>query len=406
VVDPHHGPNTTEGITIITPGVVPQEGPMAGRAVPEGGVLDRGGLYHTPWALNERCFLVSYAYARSNCSAPAGVDSNGFAIYLVDAYGNRELIHRDPLLSCTFPIPLRKRARPPVLTAQVSPPDGGALCYVTDVYDGVRDVERGTIKHLRISQHVGWPYDPQHGQQDYIPGNAGTRRIDFQSWSPVRVLGTVPVEEDGSAYFEVPPDTAVYFQALDQNHMEVVRMRSLVSLKSGEVRGCRGCHESQARTPHSMSRTPLAVMRAPSQPEPPPWGSNRLVGYEWLIQPIFDRRCVSCHSQEDPKGGVDLSSTRSSDGLLQSYRTLFGKLPGPKKSGPVWVACSDRFSDATVTKPKQFGSHKSRLVQVLLEDELHQRDARLTPVEWESLVTWIDANAPYHDAFRNKRPTK
>jgi len=377
---------------------------MVGRPVADGGVVDCGGLYQTPWALSEKCFLVSYSYARPNCTAPAGADSNGFAIYLIDTYGNRELIHRDPLLSCTFPIPLRKRPRPTVVPDLRTPQDRDATYYVADVYRGLEGVPRGTIRYLRISQHVGWPFDDRRGQKDYIPGNAGSRRIDFQSWSPVRVIGTVPVESDGSACFRVPADTGIYFQALDERYMEIRRMRSVVSLKAGEVRGCTGCHESRGWTPNVGLAIPKSLRPEPTRPTPPPWGSQRLLGYEWLVQPILDRHCVQCHGRENPDGGIDLTATRADDGLYQSFRTMFGQLPGEKKTGRVLVSCSDRFSNAEVSKTKQFGSHKSPLVQVLLKDSLHREKANLSDREWISLVTWIDANAPYHDAFLNKRP--
>jgi len=403
-VDPAMGMNNEAGLEIVTPGVRPQEGPMAGRPVADGGVPDQGGLYQTPWALSEECFLVSYSYARPNCSAPAGADSNGFAVYLIDTYGNRELIHRDPLLSCTFPIPLRRRPRPPIVPDTRIGTKPHATCYVTDVYDGLPEVTRGTIKHIRISQHVGWPFDGERGQMDYIPGNAGSRRIDFQSWSPVRVIGTVPVESDGSAAFTIPSDTAVYFQALDERQMEIRRMRSVVSLKAGEVRGCAGCHESRASATASLASMPAAMRRETDVPSPPPWGSDRLLGYEWLVQPILDRHCVRCHGQEDPDGGLDLTATRTDDGLYQSFRTMFGRLPGQTEPGRVLVSCSDRFSNADVSQPKQFGSHKSPLVRVLLDDSLHCDEVALSPREWISLVTWVDANAPYHDAFFNKRP--
>jgi hypothetical protein len=404
IIDPAYGMNNEAGLRIVTPGVKPQEGPMAGTAVAEGGVVDRGGLYQTPWALSEQCFLASYAYARPNCTAPAGSDSNGFAIYLIDVYGNRELIHRDPLLSCTFPIPLRKRPRPPVVSDIRTEPAGHATCYVADVYDGLDDIPRGTIRYLRISQHVGWPFDAQRGQMDYIPGNAGSRRIDFQSWSPVRVIGTVPVASDGSASFQIPADTGVYFQALDERHMEIRRMRSVVSLKAGEVRGCTGCHQSGGWTPDPSMAHLQALRRPPNQPRPPAWGSDRLLGYEWLVQPILDRHCVRCHGHEDPDGEIDLTSTRAEDGLYQSYRTMFGRLPGGKETGRILVSCSDRFSNVDVSQPKQFGSHRSPLVRVLLDDATHQEQVKLSNREWISLVTWIDANAPYHDGFINKRP--
>jgi hypothetical protein len=276
---------------------------------------------------------------------------------------------------------------------------------VADVYEGLGDVAQGTIKYLRISQHVGWPFDAEQGQMDYIPGNAGSRRFDFQSWSPVRVLGTVPVESDGSASFRVPADTAVYFQAVDQRQMEIRRMRSVVSLKAGEVRGCTGCHESRAWTSTARMSLPEALHREPSTPAPPAWGPNRLLGYEWLVQPVLDRHCVRCHGREDPEGNIDLTATRADDGLYQSFRTMFGILPGQETPGRVLVSCSDRFSNSSVTQAKQFGSHRSPLVRVLLDDSLHRSEVRLDPDEWIALVTWVDANAPYHDGFINKRPS-
>ena len=417
VIDPARGTNEPGGLRVLTPSVRPQEGPMAGEAVDGGGVRDAGGLYQTPWALSETTFLAAYAYARPNCTGTAGVDSNGFGLYLIDVHGNRELLVRDPVLSCTTPIPLRKRPRPGVAAAK-DPPAGGdkrAVCYVPDVYEGLdASVARGTIKHIRIAQRVPWPFDPKLGQHDYIPGNAGDKRIDFQDWAPVRVIGTAPVEADGSAHFTVPADTALYFQALDERGMEVLRMRSFVSLSPGEVRGCRGCHESRTEAPRrggpvdaasSPRSMPLALRRPPAAPQPPAWGSERLLGFEWLVQPILDRRCTSCHGAKNPDGGIDLSSTRAADGLMQSYRTIFGVLPGQAKATrkPL-VACSDRFDHADVTRPRQFGSHASALVRVLLGDKLHREKARLDAAEWAALVTWVDANAPYFDAFMNKRP--
>ncbi|MFW6161377.1 MAG: hypothetical protein ACODAJ_01330 [Planctomycetota bacterium] len=412
LVDPQRGMNAPEGIAIVTPGVRVQEGRMAGRPVPGGGVPDAGGLYQTPFALSDTCFLVSYAYARPKCTAPGGADSSGFGLYLIDIYGNRELLHRDPLLSCTFPIPVRKRPRPPLVPRGVGAEieddeDEGkapAVCYVTDVYDGVQGVERGTIKFIRVAQHVGWPLDPERGAMHYIPGNAGSRHLGFQSWSPVRVLGEVAVEADGSAHFTVPADTALYFQALDERHMEVLRMRSMVSLAPGERRGCRGCHQSQAGAPAQTPRAPLALRRPPSAPEAPPWGREKLLGYEWLVQPILDEHCVRCHGAEKPDGGIDLSATRAADGLVQSYRTLLGLQPGQKKPGRRLVAVANRFSNVDVTRPRQFGSRRSPFITVLLSDPLHKKEVHLKEDDWYALVTWVDANAPYYDAFVNKRP--
>ena len=417
VVDPTRGPNAAESLRTVTPYIAPQEGPAAGERVSEGGVPDNGGLYQTPWALSERCFLVSYCHGRPAAST-RDLNDSGFAIYLIDAHGNKELIHRDLIYSCAFPMPLKPRPRPPLLPDNTRQETELATCYVSDVYQGMEGVSRGTIKHLRISQRVGWPLDSEIGAMRYIPGDAWSQHFGFWSWSPVRVLGTVPVESDGSAHFRVPADEAVYFQALDENHMEIRRMRSHVTFQPGEVRGCMGCHETKPAAPHVAWQTTHALAREPRTPKAPRWGSEKLLGYEWLIQPILDRRCVRCHGEKEPAGGIDLAG-RNIDGFAQSFRTMFGVTASARLAelnGTTLrqmernqypnqlVSISDRHDGAGVTRPLQFGSHQSRLVEVLRSDELHQKEAALCQDDWIALVTWIDANAPYHDTFFNRRP--
>ncbi len=404
VVDPKVGINEEKAIRMVTPGVSPQEGGMAGAPVPEGGVGDQGGLYQTPWALSDKCFLVSYSYARPASDTKGGRNTNGFALYVIDAWGNKELIHRDPVLSCAFPMPLKTRPRPSVLPETRDPAEQYATCYVNDVYHGLEGIPRSTVKYVRISQRVGWPLDDKIGAMRWIPGNAWERKMGFEAWAPVRVIGTVPVAEDGSAHFKVPVDTAVYFQALDENHREIRRMRSHVTFQPGENRGCLGCHETRLKTPAADWRPAIALASEPAVPAPPPWGATKLLGYEWLVQPILDRHCVRCHGPEKLDGGLDLSSTRADDGLYQSFRTLFGDYQRDGKKGKPLVSVSNRFSGAEVTQPKEFGSHKSPLIRVLTDDELHKKEAALDEAEWISLVTWVDANAPYYDTFFNRRP--
>ena len=64
--------------------------PPPGPAVAEGGVPDRGGLYQTPWALSERCFLASYSHARPLSGTQGGDNATGFAIYLIDVHGTMD----------------------------------------------------------------------------------------------------------------------------------------------------------------------------------------------------------------------------------------------------------------------------------------------------------------------------
>jgi hypothetical protein len=217
VIDPRMGPNTAEGIGIVTPGVKPPEGGMDGKPVPEGGVVDHRGYYSTPWALSEKYFLVSYA----DGNRPAGklgseVDATGYALYLVDVFGNKELIYKDPAISCFMPIPLRGRPRPPILPDMTDRSVDYATCVVSDITYGRDQIQPEQVGYLRIAEPLGWPYDNKYGGHRYVEGHwflkqSGEKKIPNESWTPIRILGDVPVSSDGSVTFRVPADTAVFF---------------------------------------------------------------------------------------------------------------------------------------------------------------------------------------------------
>ena len=381
IIDARHGINNPAGIRIVTPGVFPPEGGMSGQRVPEGGVAGHGGFYMTPWALSEKTFLVSYGYGKQT-------DPTGYAIYLIDVFGTKELLYRDPAISCFAPVPLRPRPRPPILPDKTNPGMKFAVCSLANVAQGVPGVDPRSIRYLRISEAVMWPYDRESGGQRYEPDAKGTP----VNWTPVRVIGTVPIEPDGSAHFRVPVDTAVYFQLLDENQMELRRMRSFISFQPGEMRSCTGCHESRGQTPHDQTKTfSMAMAREPSLPKPPPWG-DRAISFLRDVQPIFDKHCVACHGGMKPAGTLDFSS-----GLTASHNRAFDTILAQRL-----VSRSNVHEDSRITMPLAFGSHKSRLVQALREGPCSKR-AKLDSEEWLRLVTWIDANAPYHDGFINKR---
>jgi hypothetical protein len=168
-----------------------------------------------------------------------------------------------------------------------------------------------------------------------------------------------------------------------------------------------------------------------STPNPPPWGDTAIMDYEQHIQPLLDRHCVSCHGAVDPKKSLDLTGTRDPYGFAQSYRSLFGLSKGTPtplgegfheafaeipKLGPAedqlyesikrriyspgdLLCLSNHMSGPEVTQPKQFGSHRSRLVRTLLDDPTHRKEVAMRRDEWETLVTWVDANAPYHARY-------
>jgi len=380
VVDHHVGINEPSGINIVTPGVLPPEGGMTGNVVPEGGVPGLGGQYQTPFALSERHFLASFTYG-------ATTDETGYALYLLDVHGTRELLYRDATISSILPRPLEAQARPPVVHGSVDRSQQDATCIVTDIYEGVTGIERGAIKYLRISEPVGWPYNNREGGHRYEPD---LKQV-MLNWTPVRVLGTVPVEPDGSVWFRVPPDIAVYFQALDENQMELQRMRSFVNFQPGEVRSCAGCHETRAAAPANPP-TALALKHPPSPLQPPPWGSDRSISFLRDVQPVFDRNCLPCHAGLKPAGGLDFSG-----GLTERYNRAWETV-----NAAGLVSRSNVGEDARITLPRQFGSHKSKLIELVRGG--HQGRVSLPAEDFLRLVIWVDANAVYDAEFINKRP--
>ena len=393
IVDTSVGVNEPRGIGIVTPGVRPPEGGMDGLVVPEGGVADGGGFYSTPWALSERFFLVAYNYGRET-------DPTGYGLYLADVFGNKELLYRDPAISCFIPTPLRPRPRPPVLADTIDLADGSSTCVVSDVGYGSEEIA-GRICYIRIAEPVGWPYDNELGGQRY--GEKGPRLIN---WTPIRILGDVPVEADGSAHFRVPAGVAVYFQLLDEERRELRRMRSFISFQPGEQRACAGCHETRAMMPRA-GPAPLAAARPPATLIPAPWGEQP-VSFLRDIQPILDRHCAACHSGLEPAGGHDFTG-----GLTEWSHEIeqwWGPVPGygfnrafeTINSAQLVAIAEPNLQDASITPPLAYGAHRSKLIATI-ESEPHASRLELDGQERLALAMWADANAPYHDRFVNKR---
>lgn len=110
-------------------------------------------------------------------------------------------------------------------------------------------------------------------------------------------LGVVPVNDDGSVYFEAPSGRALYLQALDADHRLVQSMRTFVQASPGVTRSCVGCHEHKSETPAFSTHATAVLARAPEQIRPESWGTGQ-IDFPRDVQPVLDRHCVSCHGGE------------------------------------------------------------------------------------------------------------
>jgi hypothetical protein len=392
------GVNDPRGTELVARGSGPQENGLAAERVAGGGVPETPGYYHAPYGLSDDAFLVSFGFGAPTRFRYRKTDliSNDAGLYFVDTHGNKELLYRDPLLCVVGALPLRARATPPARAPRHDPTQAYATCMTPDVYEGT-EIPRGTIKALRIMESLPWPVDAEAGARYYGGSSFNWQGNQELAWGPVRVIGTVPVEADGSAHFKVPvmDNASVYFQALDEHGMEVQRMRTSIAFAPGEVRGCTGCHESRGHTAPPSVAT-LAARRPPTTPVPPPWGHEPL-DYETLIQPILDRRCISCHDATEPDGGLALTGEKVRFGIDAMCASFFNI----RKRNLV-VCSNQNMQDGSVTRPRQFGSHPSRFTRILLDDRVH-RELDLTDEERRTLFTWVDANTPYHAKLVNKR---
>ncbi len=337
--------------------------------------------YGTTWPLSETTYLAVHA--------PNGAESLG--VYVIDAFGNRELLYRDPDIHCLHPIPLRARPTPPVI------PHATTVGLPDSVPRPGGKEDTGTIACVNVyaSQTV-WPQGTKIEKVRVIQlfpkatYKMNSPMIGAASESLARgVLGTAPVEEDGSVYFSVPSGKAIYFQALDEKGLAVQSMMSATYVHAGEHLTCQGCHEPRAGAPPQPAQAPLAFQRPPSRLEPDVDGSYP-VSFPRLVQPVLDKRCVSCHKRDKAKRAPDLTGGSTKFGWSRSFASLVRH--GYALSGKP----PDRQPVRTV--PGRFGARASRLYRQLRKG--HHK-LTLPDEDMHRIALWLDCNSNFFGAYHD-----
>ncbi|MBP7949748.1 MAG: discoidin domain-containing protein [Verrucomicrobiales bacterium] len=347
--------------------------------------------FNMNWA-RQQCFRDPVPIARDYFLVSHAPHQH-FGLYVIDRWGNRELLHLDPTISSVCPTPLQPVPAPPHLASGPPPPaaDEGEF-IVEDVYAGLgAAVPRGSVRHLRVCQEVRADLEKLatgEYRKDHPPFESfyasPTDRVRGPNGWPTYVakaaLGLVPVEADGSVRFDAPAGKVLYFQLLDENLNEVQRMRSVVQLQPGERRSCIGCHEQRAAATPVAST--LAMRHPPRRIEPPSWGAAPF-DYAKVVQPVWDAQCVRCHDRRDARK-FDLTGTLDADRVPASYHTLITQ---------GWVHYFDMAWSLPHHKaePLTFGTVKSRLWPVL--DRGHH-GVVLTRDQMHRVKCWIDLNCP------------
>lgn len=317
-----------------------------------------------PTVLNDKYFLVAAKLSPTSL----------WGIYLVDVFDNVTCIMEMEGEGFISPILVQKVPTPPVIPDRVKLDQKEATFFIQDIYEGegLRGIPRGTVKELRLHAY----------EYAYVKTESDHNWHGIQSgWDIKRLLGTVPVEEDGSVIFKAPANTPISIQPIDKDGVAVQWMRSWVTGQPGEVVSCVGCHEDQNQI--AIPKRVIASQKEPSKLTPPE-GGVRSFTFDLEIQPILDRACIACHNGEkafDLRGGK-----KDVKGYGTSYLNLHP-----------YVHRQGGEGDMVVLQPYEYHPNTSELVRMLKRGHYN---VKLTDKEWRTLYNWIDYNAPDKGYFK------
>ncbi len=330
-----------------------------------------------PYPLSEKYFLVS--------AQPT--PQSRWGLYLVDVWDNLLLLKEEPGAVLFEPVARKQRPTPAVIPSRVKEGDPWATMFISDIYTGpgLKGVPRGTVKRLRLfTYHFAY-----HGMGGQV------NRVGLDGpWDIKRVLGTVPVEPGGSAWFRVPANTPISMQPLDEKGRALARMRSWTTAMPGENQSCGGCHERQNTVPVS----PAPFANGKQLAKITPWyGPVRGFSFNRELQPVLDRHCVGCHNgiPDKPAPNLTRRPPAEDDVMDPTYRrgSLF---PPAYQALRAFVRSGPAESDLHVLPPGEFHASTTELVQLL---EQGHYGVALDDEAWDRLVTWIDLGTPAHGTW-------
>jgi formylglycine-generating enzyme required for sulfatase activity len=380
--DPARGRREADGVVQRIPGFGEQVEPLI-----------RDGLTNSSWPKFLHPYPLSDKYFLVSCKP---TPQSLWGIYLVDVFDNFTLIKELPEWALLEPMPFRPSPKPPVVTDKVDLSKDDATVYIPDIYhgDGLRDIPRGTVKSLRIFTY--------HYAYQGMGGLLGIIGMDGP-WDIKRVIGSVPVYEDGSAKFKIPANTPVSLQPLDAEGKALQLMRSWMTAMPGETVSCTGCHESQNSSP--PVRLTQALGRRPDKITP--WyGPVRGFSYPREVQPVLDKYCLGCHDGRPRPDGTVLINLRGDEKITDWKIICPGN--GGNRGGKFSVGYANlhRFvrrpgieSDYHMLEPMEYHAGTTQLVQML---EKGHHGVKLDAEAWDRLITWIDLNCPYHGTWHEE----
>jgi hypothetical protein len=396
IVDVSKGEDGLDPLTVLTPEIAFPEARydamtwMTKAPVPVFEASNTAGLKTratamAPYPINDTLFLCSYAKS-----------GRGYRTYLIDTMGGRELIYGAEEVSAAMPVRPRKvpRVIPSVLPE--NPKENMGTLVVQDVYinrhvNEKHPIAKGSIKSMRVNLIMTQPT-----RSHWTRGEVSNEVIK-------RPLGTAPVNPDGSVALSAPAGVPLQLQALDENGMAVMTMRSFIYLQPGETQTCVGCHENRASSPPNIIKTRVKVN--PLKPVPGVDYDDMAFSFTRTVQPVLDRYCIGCHGLggKNEKGKTPSKSyvfsvvldeslgTKQFDARPASYRAL---------AKSIGTRLAHRNGETFISVARDYFSHTSKLPKMLLDGH---NGVKLDRDSFERIVTWLDLNSQCYGTYLPNR---
>ena len=327
--------------------------------------------------------------------------SGSWGVYRYNpSQGRAELFYDDPRFHELQARPLAPRPRPDghSTVVNMTATNGtfyGLNCYTADERLAPH-LARGEVKRVRFLEGL-----PDH-RSTSTPASATTTAIAI----PRRLIGEAPVEADGSFNVEVPANTPLLLQTLDEHGLALATC-GWIWVQPKETRGCIGCHEDPERIPENEY---VLALRRPSNRLTLPPAQRRTLSFCDDIAPLLQQHCAlaDCHGGSDTPLALPLTRRPpTAADFEQAYRTLVA--PGPttepatsrsqayvepgraRTSRLVW-----HLLGANTSRPWDRADSARELVPPavkLMPPADHGRTLR--PEELHAVIQWVDLGAPF-----------
>ena len=372
---PGHGQREHAGVVTVVDLRLGPDDQSAAKAI------SRHANHRDPWAFSETAFLAA----------------DDARMMLIDEFGNEQTIYQladseqQLGLKLHEPRPIIKRERERIIPEQVDWAKATGELTLLNVYDGrnMAGVPHGSIKKLLVLETLPKPINFTGGMEPLTYGGSFTLE---------RIVGTIPVEEDGSAFMELPALRSLLFVALDENDMSIKRMQSFLNVMPGESTTCIGCHENRTATPIAAPTTALATRRPPSKPISYA-GIPDVIDYPRDVQPVWDRNCVSCHNPDKREGHFNLSGHRGPMYSISYSNIMTGTHSALENEhyGQETLVADGRNRPLGNYPPRTLGSSASALCTKYCRKEHY--GVELSEREKTLVRLWIETGATYPGTY-------